>query len=403
MAEITTKGYQLKTQNEWFAEEFSLYKAIDPEWDLDPSSPDGLKTAHDAEIFSALDEGLLRAYNSKDPEKAQGIELDIISAFAGIIRKKGTRSDVTIRFFGNVGANVLVGATVESVTTGTRWTTEQVYTIQPSGYVDATAFATDVGPIAAESNSLTKLITVMTGITSCTNLDPANLGLDKENDSALRIRRRRAVGKPANNMVDAMYSAIVEAKDVRRVAIYNNPTGTNAVSDLNPHGLPAHSISVIVDGGADEDVAAAMYSKLSPGVGMNQAATPVSVPVTSPVRPSNVQIVKFSRPDYVDVELEIEISGSDLPDGIEDQVKDAIMEYAMGSLLDPSVGFRSSGFDIGDIVPYSSIFTPINKIIGQYGNAYVVSMTLNGATTNLPIAFNQLSRWSLENISVTKV
>ena len=56
MAEITSTGYQLKTQNEWFDEERQLYLDIDPLWNLDPSTPDGLKLAHDAEVFGALDE-----------------------------------------------------------------------------------------------------------------------------------------------------------------------------------------------------------------------------------------------------------------------------------------------------------------------------------------------------------
>lgn len=401
MAEITNTGYKLKTQNEWFEDELALYRAIDPDWPLDPSSPDGLKAAHDAEIFSALDEAMLRAYNSKDPEKARGIELDIICALSGVRRTQGTRSDIIIRFYGNPGADVLRGAIVESAATGQRWTVDQAYKILPSGYVDATAVSSDVGPISADVGTLTRLGTVMSGITSCTNLAPANLGLDPENDGSLRIKRRRSVGKPSNNQLDSMYAALMDTQDVRRVAIYNNPTGSAAVSDLNPHGLPAHSIAVIVDGGADEDVAMSMYLKLNPGTGMAQPGTPVEFPVASPLRPSNIQIVKFSRPEYVDINLSVTVTGSDLPGDIDQLIKEAVMEYAVGSLLDPSVGFRSTGFTIGDDVPYSSMFTPINQVVGQYPNAYVASLTVNSGTSNVPIAFNELSRWSESNITVT--
>lgn len=405
MAEITSVGYKLKTQNEYFADEVALYKSIDPQWDLDPSTPDGLKAAHDAEIFYALDEAGLRAYNSKDPEKAQGIELDIICALSGVIRKAGTRSDVTVRFYGNPGALVLSGAVIESTQTGERWVVEQTYTVQPEGYIDVQAFASSVGPTSAEAGTLTKIVTVMSGITSCTNITAANLGLDPETDASLRIRRRRAVGKPSNNQLDSMYAALIETKDVRRVAVYNNPTGSNAVSDDNPHGLPAHSIAVIVDGGEDADVGMSMYLHLNPGTGMAQPAggTSVTIPVTSPVRPSNIQIVKFERPGDVDIELDIEVSGDSLPEDIEQQIKDAVMDYAVGSLLDPSVGFRSVGFDIGDSVPYSAMFTPVNKVVGQYGNSFVQSLTLNGGTSNVAVEFNEISRWQEYNITVTVV
>lgn len=56
MAEITYNGYVLKNQNTWYAEEQQLYLDIDPNWNLDPSSPDGLKLASDAEIFANLDQ-----------------------------------------------------------------------------------------------------------------------------------------------------------------------------------------------------------------------------------------------------------------------------------------------------------------------------------------------------------
>lgn len=401
MANITDAGYELKTQNQWFAEEVALYKGIDPSWDLDPSSPDGLKAAHDAEIFAALDQALQRAYNSKDPEKARGIELDIIAAISGVKRSQGTRSDVIIRFSGNVGATVLAGAIVESIETGERWVTEQAYTILPIGYVDAQAFASRVGPTVAEASTLTKIVTVMSGITSCTNPAPANLGLDPQSDASLRIERRAAVGKPSNNQLDSMYSALIETQDVRRVAVYNNPTGSSSVDpDLNPYGLPAHSIAVIVDGGLDEDVAMSMYLKLNPGTGMAQPGQPVDVPVTSPIRPSNIQTIKFSRPIAVPISLVVEVVGNDMPEDVAEQIKSAVMDYAVGSLIDPAVGFRSTGFNIGDDVPYSSIFTPVNKIVGQFGQSYVQQIILNGGSVNVPVNYNQLSQWSEANITV---
>ena len=56
MGKLTEKGYQIKSQNDYFDEEVALYKEIDPLWNMDPSTPDGLKAAHDAEVFAALDE-----------------------------------------------------------------------------------------------------------------------------------------------------------------------------------------------------------------------------------------------------------------------------------------------------------------------------------------------------------
>ena len=49
------------------------------------------------------------------------------------------------------------------------------------------------------------------------------------------------------------------------------------------------------------------------------------------------------------------------------------------------------------------MFTPINKIVDQYGQSYVQSFTLNGSSANVSIAFNELARFSSDNIVVTIV
>lgn len=120
MAELTPNGYTLKTQNEWFDEEKALYLQIDPNWNLDPSTPDGLKLAHDAEIFSALDETLQQAYNARDPNKARGLDLDVVCSLTGVRRQQGTSSTVTLTLGGVAGTLVRANSRVESTTTGSR-------------------------------------------------------------------------------------------------------------------------------------------------------------------------------------------------------------------------------------------------------------------------------------------
>ena len=96
MAQLTDKGFIPKTQNEYFEEQRDLLKGIDPDWNLDPSTPDGLKIAKDAEIFGNLDEALQAAYNSKDPAKAQNNDLDIVCSMTGTERDLGKlRSSAT--------------------------------------------------------------------------------------------------------------------------------------------------------------------------------------------------------------------------------------------------------------------------------------------------------------------
>lgn len=403
MAEVTTTGYKLKTQNEWFDEEKQLYLDINPLWNLDPSTPDGLKIAHDAEVFSALDETLQQAYNSKDPNKATGVDLDVIAALTGTTRSEGTASTVTGFVLSGVPNSTVVpaGTVFESTVTGSRWTLDQTWTLDSSGIATVDITSTTTGPVEADANTITRIITTVPGLTSVTNPTPATPGTNIESDSSLRVKRATAVGRPGNNQIDSMLGELFAVSGTRRVKIYENDTNT---TDSN--GLPAHSIAPIIDGGTDADVAMAIYVKKNPGVMLYQAGTPVSVVVTSPTYPTNTKEIKFSRPVYVDMIVVVNIKDDGtLPSQatLQPLIQEAILEYAAGDLIPTEYGFKPDGFDIGETVPYSSMYTPINKVIGSYGNSYVDSMTLNGGTTNVTIDFNELSRWTTSNITVNIV
>jgi Baseplate J-like protein len=404
MADITERGYSLKTQNEWFASEKELYVGIDPLWNLDPSTPDGLKLAHDSEVFGAFDETLQQAYNSKDPNKARFVDLDILCALTGTKRSQGTRSNATAVLSGTAGVFIPGGSRIRSRTTGSTWFTEQGGTLDDSGNFTITVICETVGPVQADAGTLTQIVDTIGGWVSVTNPQPATSGTSVEIDSALRVKRATAVGRPGNNQIDSMYGELFAVGDVRRVKIYENDTNSASVSVDNPHGLPAHSIAPLIDGGADEDVALAIYIKKNPGVLLFQAGTPIEKLVTSPQYPTNTKMIRFSRPVYVDMIVNIIIKDDGtLPSDVGIQIQNAFMEFAAGGLVPAQYGFKVQGFDIGEDVPYSTLFTPINQVIGQFGNGYVQAMTVNGANQNIDINYNELSRWTTSNISVTVV
>jgi hypothetical protein len=404
MAEITEKGYALKTQNDYFADERQLYLAIDPNWNLDPSTPDGLKMASDAEIFSAFDETLQQAYNSKDPNKATGVDLRTIGALTGSEPNDGTASSVTLTLSGVAGTFVPAGVRVESVSTGQKWIIQQAATIDSFGTVTTQALCEITGEVQAPPNTLTVIFDTVGGWTGVTNAATATVGTAPESDSSFRIKRATAVGRPGNNQVDSLYGEIYAVKDVRRVKVYENDTGSAAVSTDNPYGLPANSLSIIVDGGIDANVGLAIYIKKNPGIKYNQSGTPVAVDVTSPEYPTNVKNIKFARPLYVDMVINITLKNDGtLPTNVEDLIREAFIEFTMGDLIPAEYGFKLAGFDIGEDVPYSTMFVPINQVIGQYGNSYVQSMTVNGGTALVDIPFNSLSRFTSANITVAVV
>lgn len=404
MASLTTTGYVLQTQNDWFAQERQFYLDIDPLWNLDPSTPDGLKIAHDAEIFYSLDETLQRAYNSKDPNKAKGLDLDIVCSLTGTTRSEGSKSNVSLSLTGTPMTVIPKGNRFESSVTGSRWETDQAVTLDTGGSATVNATCTVVGPTAADPDTITRIVDVIGGLATVNNPAPAVEGTDAQRDEQLRVTRAAAVGRPGSNQVDSMIGELYAVDSVRRVKLYENDTNSSAVSADNPYGLPAHSIAPIIDGGADEDVAMAIYLKKNPGVLLFQAGDPFEVNVQSPRYPDNYKLIRASRPVYVDAILVVEVKNDGtLPVDADQLITNAVMEFAEGDLIPADVGFKITGFGIGETVPFSTMFTPINQVIGQYGNSYVTSLTLNGSSANLPIAYNEMARWSAANITVTIV
>ena len=405
MASITDAGYSLQSQNDWFSAEQQLYLDIDPNWNLDPSTPDGLKIAHDAEVFSALDETLQQAYNSKDPNKATGLDLDILCALSGITRSYGTASSVQVTMTG-VAGSIIPGSTRFDDMNGNRWSLDQTWTLDSTGTATGDATCTVTGDIEASAGTITILVDSISGLTGVTNTTAATPGTNQESDASLRARRNLMVGKPGSNQIDSMTGSIFGVDGVRRVKIYENDTSSATVSDDNPYGLPANSISPIVDGGTDDDVAMAIYLKKNPGCLLNQAATGVSVVVTSPTYATNTKTIRFSRPNYVDMIVLVEVKNDGtLPSQgvLQDEIRTAFIEFTSGDMIPTEYGFKQNGFGIGENVPFSTTQTPINSVLGKYGNSYINSMTLNGGSTNVDIAFNELSRWTTTNITVSIV
>lgn len=396
MAELTVNGYVIKNQNEWFADEQALYLAIDPKWNLDPSTPDGLKLASDAEIFANLDELGQQAYNSKDPNKAKGVDLNTVSFITGTIRKQGTPSNVELTLGGVAGTVIIAGKVVESTVDGSQWATDTTVTIGGGGTVVVQATAVINGATQASIGTITRIVSTIGGWQTVTNLSVATSGTGVETDAQLRSRRTLEVGQPGNNQVDNMLAEIFPVDGVRRVVIPENDTD---VTDGD--GLPEHSVAPIVDGGTDADVALAIFRTKNPGVTLHAAGTPVVVPDVFDLFPSNTKTITFSRPTFIDIIVAVTITDDGtLPNDASDQIKQAIIDYSLGTLVEPECGFNVLGFDIGEDVPNSRIYTPVNQVIGQFGNSFITGLTLQGSTATVAIAFSELSRWTLANITV---
>lgn len=397
MAELTEFGFKGTTENEYFDKEISQYKQIDSNWNLDPSTPDGAKAAIDAELYGKLDEVIRLSYNSKDPSKARGVDLNNICLLTGTERSQGTPSKVPVTLFGISGTVIPAGRQIGSFSDEITWSLDKDAKIEANGTVKASVTCDTIGSIQADPNTLTRIVTTTGGWQSVTNPSVPVIGTDRQSDPSLRIEQKLSVSRPGNAQIDNMIAEVFAVPDVIRVRMYENDTN---LTDTN--GLPPNSEAVIAAGGRDINIAKAIFRKKNPGCKLFAIGNAVIVKDVYDKYPSNKRDITFGRPKYIDIQVSVNVkSDGTLPSDVIPQIKKAILQYAQGALMEPDSGFNVLGFDIGEDVPAGRLYTPVNSVIGGHGASYVTDITLTGGSHLIAIAFDELSNWAENNITVT--
>lgn len=418
MAEITSTGIVGKSLNEYLADLQAKYLAIDPAWNIDADSPDGQLIGIFAELLTNLDEAVVAAYRSKDPASALGEALNDIAAISGVARQGATYSVAPITVAGTVGTVIPASTSqVRSNSNNTVWTVNAPIIIGSGGTGTGFVTCTTAGRVVAVAGDLTIINTNIAGWSSVTNPNAATLGEDQETNAAFRIRRSSSVSLPGSNQLDNMEASVGNVKGVTDVKVFEN----DRYDPIDANGLPVHSISIVVNGGTDEDVAQAIYAKKNPGTAMfpryndtadtwidSPGSNGVQVDVTSP-RTGNTKNITFQRAIALPVYIRYNIKQvGTLPSDIGKRIIEATIKDSTKSLFGDdggSIGFNQNGYDIGEVVPVGRFYTPANKVLGQYGDSYVTSITIGTAPGSLSAntiqpGYNQLPTFVEANISV---
>lgn len=291
-------GLTLKTLSDITTELGDDLKAVyGDDINIDSDTPDGQAIGIFAQQAADQREILRDINSAKDPDQAQGIDLDIVCAYNGVKRKGGTFTvtpvDITVdRSVSLVGLSdaseaITIPAGVYQVkdNAGTQFALVDSVTIA-AGTHSLSFRAVTIGAVTVTPNTITSPVTAIAGVTAINNPSGVTTqGVDEESDAALRIRRERSVAGPSQGYTDSIEATVKELPDVTACICEENVGDT---TDSN--GIPPHSIWVIVKGGADADIANAIYATRSAGSGMKGSQ------VVSVARPNGRTIdIKFDR------------------------------------------------------------------------------------------------------------
>lgn len=318
---ITETGLQVDSYNTLLdniqTDMNSIYAPDGDEINFDSETPDGEFTNILAQIGTDVRELTQEVYNSFDPARCSGSVQDSRYALNYITRNGGTftiqnidvTANQTVTLQGldsNYNETDATSYTV-SDNSGNLWYLIDTTTLQP-GTVSLPFRSKNLGLVQPTIGTITTQVTTVLGITSVINsVAPTTLGTEQESDVQFRIRRERSTERRGLNNIDAMLSQILDLEGVS-----DGTTWVNSGTTTDSTGTPAGYVWVIVEGGANSDIADVIYTN-SCGRGMRGSVS-VNVPAVS----GQIFSVRFDRPTPVplylkfDFQLTVQLSAVNL-------------------------------------------------------------------------------------------
>lgn len=325
-------------------------------------------------------------YNSRGPSTAVGTGLDVIVGVNGIRRLKSTASKATVVLTGTPGTLITNG--VVSDAGGNQWVLLSPVTIGSNGIVTTVATCQAPGPIEAAANTITGIVTPTLGWTSVTNPEPAIPGRHTETDPQLRARQAISTANPSRTVLEGIKGGIAAISGVTRYEVYENDT-----DEENEMRHPPHSITAVVEGGADEDIAQTLFNRKTPGCNTNGTTI-----VTVTDKYGEHTPIRFFRPTYVDIDVVVSVKRLT---GYTTQTAGDITEYVAEFI---------NSLQIGSSLAISSLWGAALQANRVPTNPYfsIVSLTAARAgepqgTTDIALLFNEAARCSPENVTVNIV
>jgi uncharacterized phage protein gp47/JayE len=271
----------------------------------------------------------------------------------------------------------------------TDWIVSDNLTATKSGKISLVR-CSEYGDNAQATNTLTKIDTPVIGWDSAFNVLPATVGRYTETDEELRLRFRNTKFTRSINILDSLYSDLVNVEGVTNVRVYENDTDEDVnIADIGTYLLEDHSFLAVVLGGSPSDIADTIWKNKPTGI--QSVGNTLQTVYDSQGFPHSIRY-EIPNPTAVYVTMELETDALLFPADGAAQIKQAILEYA------------AENFSVGDDVAASRLYTPINSIAGHEVNyLYIGTAPSPSGSTTIPIEFNRIASFDPANIIINIV
>ncbi len=357
-------------------------------------SDDSLFMQFNFMVSEAIAECWEHAYQAstvRDPNKASGAILKGLIQLNGLVAKFGSQTQINVKFTGLKDATIPQGSLISDVENSVNYSVDKSVTIGADGTATGTATALTKGPINPKNNTVIVIKTPTYGWTNVTNTGVVVVGAEPQTDEELHLEQQRATSNTAYRQIDAIYAGLLNVSGVEFARVYQN-TGLTTDS----RGIDAKSVAAVVVGGTNEDIANSIAQK---SANINSFFGSTEVDITD--NQGQVNKIKFSRPEEVEIDVEVNITitdSSQFPASTEDakkQIKQNIVSYAQYNLQ------ATEGFAPGVDVIRTRLYTPVNEVPGFKINSLKIGKHSQGLSeADIDIAWNEVAIFKESNITV---
>lgn len=364
--------------------------ALGEDLDLSPETPQGrLIEAETLARKGVLDNNALIA-NTLNPNTSFGIFLDALCALTGTTRSMATHTAVLCVLTGRPGTVIRAGSLARTQA-GDMFSLVNDTSILDNGSVQSYFEAAETGPVPCYTNTLTQIVTPVSGWETINNPAGAVLGTEIESDSSLRAKRQKQLYH-GEALMQAIISSVEQVSGVRSVYGYENYT--NLLQTVDGISIQPHSIFIVADGGEDAFVAEAIFKHKSLGCGYTGTE---KVTVTDVF--DTPYEVAFNRPDYKPIQINVTVTApsTSVTADIQQSVKDALSAWANGEI--PGVSGLNLGVDVSPFEAAAAISAYLSDL--YVNNAQVGFSGGTLGTSVLEIKVTQKATLSQDDITVT--
>ena len=365
-----------------------------PELDTNAETPAGQLIDGQTALASEKDNELIFLSNQFNPKNAVGAWQDALGAIYFISRKIALPTYVTCQAEGAYGTVIPYGAIVQD-TNGYTFMNTAPATINASGQATLIVRCTEMGAVEVTSGSINKIVTTVPGWDRVTNAAAGVTGREVESQAAFESRRVQSVAKNAHGSVASVFGAIADINDVTALLILENTTNV----DKTEKGvtIAGHSVYISVYGGADNEIAKAIYNKIDAGCGTNGntmvSYNPVSDDAT---QPDMLYSYYIERPTAVSTGIVVTIADEQTTT-LTNAIKEAVVNNFNGNS-----GYRR--VKMGDTLYASRFYADVIKAGVTKLETIQIKYPLNAtAADSVNVDADEIPTISVDDVTVTYV